>query len=199
LPATAIIPVKLLVEAKTRLALELTADERARLALTLLRNVLDAATAATLVSRTLVVTPDPLVAELARVAGVEVLFQDQPGLNLAVRMGRVAAETETILALLGDLPFLTGTELDSLLCVVAPDGIVLAPDRHGRGTNALAIHRAVPFAPAFGVDSLASHHREAARRGLEMREYRSHGTGFDVDTVEDFHEYQRILRETAAG
>jgi len=199
LPVTAIIPVKRLTEAKTRLAADLSADARARLALTLLANVLDAVKQTPRIDRALVVTPDPLVAELARVAGVEALAQDQPGLNLAVRMGRVAARTETVLVLLGDLPFVTGAELGNLLCLAAPGRLVLAPDRHGRGTNALAVHRSAPFAPAFGLDSLAAHHREAARVGLEAREYRSNGTGFDVDTVDDLHEYQRILRTADAG
>ena len=196
--ATAIIPVKRLTEAKTRLAADLSADARARLALTLLGNVLDAVRRTPQISGTLVVTPDPLVAELARVAGAEALAQDQQGLNLAVRMGRAAARTATVLVLLGDLPFVNGEELGDLLCLAAPGRLVLAPDRHGRGTNALAVQRNAPFAPAFGLDSLAAHRREAARVGLEVREYRSNGTGFDVDTVEDFHAYQHSLRGLGA-
>jgi 2-phospho-L-lactate guanylyltransferase len=76
---------------------------------------------------------------------------------------------------------------------------VLAPDRHRRGTNVLAIQHDVPFEPAFGVNSLALHRREAQRLGLIVREYRSRGTGFDVDTVEDLREYQRSQQAMTEG
>lgn len=190
---TAVIPVKQLGEAKTRLTAELPAAERARLALELLDNVLSAVGGASGVTRTLVVTPDADVAALARLRGAEVVHQAQPGLNLAIRLGHAAVHDpeDIVLAILGDLPFLTSADLDRLLRLVEPGVVVLAPDRHRRGTNALAVQRDEPFEPAFGENSLRLHRREAGRLGLAVREYRSRGTGFDVDTADDLQEYVR--------
>lgn len=198
---TAVIPVKQLGEAKTRLMSELPAVERARLALALLANVLDAVGGAPAITRTLVVTPDVDVARLARGRGAEVVHQEQPGLNLAIQLGHAAVDDpeDIVLALLGDLPFLTSADLDQLLQLVEPGVVVLAPDRHRRGTNALAVQRDEPFEPAFGENSLALHRREAARLGLAVREYRSRGTGFDVDTAEDLQEYVRARSGVAEG
>lgn len=190
---TAVIPVKQLGEAKTRLTGALPAEERAELALALLANVLTAVQGAVGVTRMLVVTPDADVARLARGRGAEVVHQEQPGLNLAIQLGHAAVNDpeDVVLALLGDLPFLTSGDLDQLLRLVEPGVLVLAPDRHRRGTNALAVQRDEPFEPAFGENSLALHRREAARLGLAVREYRARGTGFDVDTAADLQEYVR--------
>jgi 2-phospho-L-lactate guanylyltransferase len=67
---------------------------------------------------------------------------------------------------------------------------VLAPDRHGTGTNALLL-RCDPAAdgPAFrfhfGPDSYARHVDEAHRLGLDVVTAITAGTALDLDTPED--------------
>ena len=76
----AIVPVKGLDGAKTRLAPALAPDERARLVVDMLDRVLAACEASTAITRTLLVTPEP---ELAR-NGVEVLRRT-PGQAILTR------------------------------------------------------------------------------------------------------------------
>ena len=93
----------------------------------------------------------------------------------------------SVAVVLGDLPLLTAADVAALVALAGGDApvVVLAPDRHERGTNALLLRPpdAIPF--AFGPDSLARHRAAAAARGLPVRLYRAPGTALDLDTPED--------------
>jgi 2-phospho-L-lactate guanylyltransferase len=62
--------------------------------------------------------------------------------------------------------------------------VVVVPDRHGRGTNALMIEPPHVIEPAFGADSLRSHRERAALVGAAYREVDS-PLSLDIDTPED--------------
>jgi len=66
--------------------------------------------------------------------------------------------------------------------------VVVAPCRHGTGTNALVIHPIglIPF--AFGPDSFAAHCAAARAAGVEPVIYRSATIALDLDTPEDLEE-----------
>src|SRR5258706_8222014 len=88
----AIVPVKRLSEAKSRLAAVLTDELRQRLVRMMLEDVLGALSATVPNSCTLVVTPDPEIEGLARGHRVEVLREREVrGLNGAVATGLVRA------------------------------------------------------------------------------------------------------------
>ena len=198
LRVVATVPVQALAGAKSRLAAVLAPDERAALTLRLLGGVLNALAAPGITAR-LVVSPDPAVLVAARAAGASALKQtagrrDGPngldGLNAALGEAREWAErrgAEALLVVLGDLPLLSRADVAALLALAgdAPAAVVLAPDRHERGTNALLLRPpgAIPF--AFGPGSLARHLEAAAARELPARLYRSPGTALDVDTPDD--------------
>src|SRR3546814_18344636 len=59
---------------------------------------------------------------------------------------------------------------------------LLAPDRHGSGTNAIALMAAAPFEFAFGENSLALHRTTSGRRAAIVRRL---GLSLDVDTPDD--------------
>lgn len=187
----AVVPVQRLDLAKSRLASRLTPDERRDLVITLLARVLDALHSASLVDALLVVTPDQEIAIRAQSSGIEALRQpmSEPGLNPAVRLAQPEAIRRgavSLLVVLGDLPLLTGEEVDALIRLASEQaGIVVAPDRHGRGTNALLLRPPDAIEPRFGVDSLRSHREAAERLGIAVREHRSPGFAFDVDTAGD--------------
>ena len=197
----AAVPVQALAGAKSRLAAVLAPDERAALTLRLLGGVLDALAAPGVAAR-LVVSPDPAVLAAARAAGqgdASTVLQTAgqrdgldrlDSLNAALGQAREWADgrgAEALLVVLGDLPLLTRADVAGILARAgdAPEMVVLAPDRHERGTNALLLRPpgAVPF--AFGPGSLARHLEAAAARGLPARLYRSPGTALDVDTPDD--------------
>ncbi len=203
----AVVPVRALRGGKTRLAGELTAEAREALTRQMLRSVVGAARDSGSVDAVVVVSPDPAVLAFARSfgPGVVALPQDplpfgaaglEAGLNGAVVQGRDWAAGHAAAALLmlfGDLPLLTADDVRNLVRRDAP--VVLAPDRHGIGTNALLLRlgalngNGAPFGPfrfAFGAGSYARHVDEAHRLGLEVATTVMPGTAFDLDTPADW-------------
>ncbi len=200
---TAIVPVKALRDAKSRLAVELAPSDRQRLVLAMLDDVLETLAACHGVARTLVVTLDEAVAALARARHADVLWEVGPAsLNGALRQAIadvVAANGRSVLIVPGDLPLLTSKDIGAVLL---SDGeraqqggrIVIAPSRDARGTNALLIEPPQALQPAFGVDSFAAHQQAARLAGLSPHIVRSAGLAFDIDTPDDLRELRQVKR-----
>src|SRR5262245_3109913 len=91
------------------------------------------------------------------------------GLNTAAALGRDYAATRgaaRVLVLACDLPCLNGEALAMMAAAAASEHyVVIAPDRHGTGTNALLVSARAPFDFQFGEASCAKHRAAAAGRG----------------------------------
>jgi 2-phospho-L-lactate guanylyltransferase len=151
---TAVIPVKRLGSAKTRL----TSDQdprRPELALAFARDVISACHDSAYVASVIVVTDDPDVAALS----LEAVICPEPsggGLNRAIEAG--AALTEgPVVALAGDLPCLTPAALDYLLDIAGEHGHSVLSDTQGSGTAMLFSLDARNLRPKFGIRSRAAH------------------------------------------
>jgi 2-phospho-L-lactate guanylyltransferase len=189
----AVVPVKSLEAAKSRLRPTLSGRERAGLAARLLGGVLRALNDSDVAAAVAVVSPDPRVLRLAASVGAVGLRQHTGDLNAALDLARawaVADGADTLLVLLGDLPLLQAADVRAMAEIAADPirgapVVVLAPDRHGLGTNALLQRPPgiVPF--QFGHDSFPRHFRAAAANSAEIMIYRSPGTAFDLDTPGD--------------
>jgi 2-phospho-L-lactate guanylyltransferase len=183
----AIVPVKGLGLAKSRLGGILTAEERSLLVLDMLAHVLAALRQSGAVDETAVVSPSP--AELPLPAGVRALKQRKPGLNVALEQGRrwaVSRGADAVLVAFADLPALTANDISRIVELGEPAGtVVLAPDRHGTGTNLMLAHPASIARFAFGPGSYAAHTEHALTAGARVEVYRSHGAGLDIDTLDD--------------
>jgi 2-phospho-L-lactate guanylyltransferase len=187
----AVVPIKHLEDAKSRLAGRLAPPERRCLVLTLLRHVLNTLQDSRLVHEIIVVTPDSAVLRETELLGATGIFQTDAGLNAAIRLGRDYAleqKARTMLVLLPDLPLLTVTDIDALVGTSSEGIVVLAPDRHNSGTNAMVLQPPGAIDPAFGVNSLCHHRSRAQEKGLLLREHHSMGTGLDLDTETDLVE-----------
>lgn len=181
-----VVPHRGLAAAKTRLAGVLSPDERVALAGRLLRRVLEAIRLAGL-GPAVVITPDAALSELVEAAGGRVMVQRGMGLNEGLEEARSAlvAEGATRMAVLhGDLPDLTPDDIRALVEAL-PEGVAIAPDAAGRGTNGLVLQPigAIPF--RFGRDSHAAHRRAVEERGLALATVARPGLAFDLDTPED--------------
>ncbi|GIX30724.1 MAG: 2-phospho-L-lactate guanylyltransferase [Porticoccaceae bacterium] len=182
-----LIPRKALGEAKSRLAAHLGDEPRRRLVEALLAGVLDAARRCPAVAEIWVLSPTrpPLP------GGVRWLPDRGRDLNdaLARALGRLVPDSPLPLAVVaGDLPLLAPADLAALAAGVAAGAVVLAPDRRGEGTNALALPAGVSMRPCFGPGSLWLHRAEAARQGRGVRLLRRPGLAFDLDRVQDLAE-----------
>jgi 2-phospho-L-lactate guanylyltransferase len=187
----AIIPVRSLERAKSRLGAVLDPEERRDLVLRLLARTIRAVLEAPSLGVAVVVSPDPAVLETAASAGARPLAQRGSGLNGSLdeaRTAALAAGARCLLVLPADLPTIEPSDLEALVAAAEslPPGprVVLVPDRHGRGTNALLLEppTVIPF--AFGGDSRAAHSALAAAAGAAYAELDGR-LSLDLDTPDD--------------
>jgi 2-phospho-L-lactate guanylyltransferase len=128
---------------KTRL--DASARARRELSLAMLADVL---AAATVVGRTLVVTPDPEGIDLR---GAEIVADPGGGQGAAVQAALVGLEGN-VLVVNADLPCVTPTDLRALLDAIPPDGLALVEALDGT-TNAVGLSSPDLFEPLYGQDS----------------------------------------------
>ena len=203
--ATAIVPVKRFRAAKQRLVEVVGPPGRAALTKAMLADVLTAITAAELVERVVVVTGEGRAEKVALELGpgaripVEVLRDpEDEGHSRAATLGIVRAKAlgaEAVALLPGDCPLLDPPELDAALGRLGPDSVVVVPDRHGSGTNALLMRPCDAVAPAFGPGSRERHVERARRRDLAVAVDEVPSLGLDLDTPDDL----AVLAETLAA
>lgn len=195
-----VIPVRTFEGAKSRLGAVLDAEERRDLVERLLRRTVAAALATPGVVDVLVVSPDPEVLAVARAAGARSLDQRSRGLNPALQEARAAIDTGRLLVLPADLPAVTAHDLAAILeagDAAGSPSVVLAPDRHGRGTNALLLVPPDVIDPAFGGDSRAAHAWLASSADAAYVEVPGL-LALDIDTPDDLL-LAESLREESPG
>jgi 2-phospho-L-lactate guanylyltransferase len=186
----AVVPVGTLDGAKSRLGETLDAEERRDLATRLLSQTLEAALATPGIDEVLVVTPDDEVRQLAARAGARPIRQRSQGLNAGLRQARdevLAAGADALLVVPIDLPLISPEALQKVLAPLddpARPLVVLVPDRHGRGTNALLVAPPDAIEFGFGGDSRRAHAACAADAGARFVELDG-PLSLDVDTPAD--------------
>lgn len=195
--ATAVLPIKRLDAAKQRLAAGIDGERRRALVAAMAGDVLEAIGQARSIERTIVVSGDPIVQELASEAGAEVVPDPaDAGHSEAALAGIARAETEgaeCVVLLPGDCPLLDPRELDRLLTAVPGSYVGIVPDRHGTGTNALALCPPSAIAPAFGEGSCARHVAAARGAGIPFGVEELPSLGLDLDTPADVIALTRAL------
>jgi 2-phospho-L-lactate guanylyltransferase len=186
----AIVPVKPLRRGKSRLAGTLTEDERAELNRLLLEHTLNTLTDLKEVEQVLVVSRDPSALALAREHGARTVQEDgAPQLNTALKRATVVAQvysSQGILILPADLPLLTPEDVLTLIERGSnPPVVVIAPDRHEKGTNALLISPSGLIEYDFGENSFKRHCERARKSGARLEIVDLPSLGLDLDLPED--------------
>ncbi len=181
-----VVPVKVLAQAKSRLAGFADADRRA-LVLAMAADTVDAALACDLVGAVVVVTDDQAVAEQVRSLGAEVIGDSRNAdLNAALVAGAEHAAARWpghgLAALLADVPALSPRELAAALHACAFETQAFVADAAGSGTTLYAARPGSSFCPRFGPGSRARHDRAGA---AELDLPGIAGLRQDVDTLAD--------------
>jgi 2-phospho-L-lactate guanylyltransferase len=194
-PSTyAIIPVKRLRRSKSRLARALQADVRAALTKSILSRTLDLLAQADRIAKTIVVSSDMTVLNLARSKNAIGLAETEAGLNEAIQQAAtwsMSRRAGSILIIPSDLPLITLDDINGLLdLAIEPRGVVIAPDRRNEGTNALLVQPPDAIEFAFGASSFQVHSTQAQERGLTLHVFKSETIGLDLDVPEDLERYQ---------
>ncbi|HEX4718138.1 MAG TPA: 2-phospho-L-lactate guanylyltransferase [Thermoleophilaceae bacterium] len=193
----AILPVKSFADAKQRLASLLGSGSRHALAQAMFHDVLASLRRVEGVERIVVVASEPSVEFAADEQMVLIEDELRDGQSQAALVGirwAVASGFERVLLVPADTPLLSAPEVDALLAN-APEAVVIVPDRHGTGTNALLLRPPTAIGPSFGPDSLQRHVASAEAAGVTHRVEQVQSLIFDVDTADDL----AVVAETIEG
>jgi 2-phospho-L-lactate/phosphoenolpyruvate guanylyltransferase len=186
----ATVPVKDLDKAKSRLAGCLNTDERKKLLLAMLTDVLKAASA----MPTVVICPEDISAHLQ---GFEnVLFLLQRGgrdLNSAVVQANsyaVEMGAEATFFVPADMPLIRAGEIEKVLALGRDTPVVITQARDG-GTGILFRHPPDVMESRFTGDSFTDHQREAQKKGIKMQVHKSFPLSLDIDTIDDLQIFMK--------
>ncbi|MFZ2487416.1 MAG: 2-phospho-L-lactate guanylyltransferase [Anaerolineae bacterium] len=210
-----LVPVKQLAEAKSRLAAVLPESERQTVTLRMLHSVLQVVQTAQqrIDAVGMVVSPDPIILNLAASYGLTPLA-DAPLsagmteaaspdalLNAALEQATAYAQSlgaSAVLILPADLPLLTLADVTRLWRtsqqLYSARAMVIAPDNHEQGTNALLVRPPGVLRYEFGPGSLARHCRQARDLGMAWHVDRSPRLGLDVDLPADLAHWLALER-----
>jgi 2-phospho-L-lactate/phosphoenolpyruvate guanylyltransferase len=189
----ALIPVKSLTTAKSRLASSFTQHQRERLVLDMFHHVLCVLLDSELFEKVSVVSSDKQVLEKAYLWGAQAVVEEYHGHNQALHAAALKEMSEgvtTLLTISADLPLLTTQEIRCFFEQSLQHDVVLAPSRDGTGTNAILVHPPLAVPYVFGPGSLQSYLEAARQRHLSYSIYHSIGLALDIDTIDDLDEAQ---------
>lgn len=208
----ALIPVKRLALAKSRLAAYFARSQRETLVLDMLQHVVCTLCESDSFEQVYVVSADAQVLELAQHWGAEALRERRSGHNPALQdaaqviLERAAWRFKTyarqalpdersrfvpqgfgLLTISADLPLLSQEDVQELLTCGERSQVVLAAATDGAGTNALLLRPPLLLPYLFGPGSLPAYIQAASQRGVSYMLLHRAGLAFDIDTREDVY------------
>jgi 2-phospho-L-lactate guanylyltransferase len=199
----AVLPIKSFVEAKQRLAHELSPGPRKALAEAMFSDVLTGLRRCQAVDEIVVVSSDHGAQQIAGGHGALVLEDETPGHSEAAMVAirdALEAGVARVLLVPGDCPLLDPKELELLLSRPESQRMaVIVPDRHGTGTNALLLSPPDILAPSFGPDSCARHTAAAEAQGVPHAVVEVPMLSLDIDTAEDLEALHVRLGQLHGG
>jgi 2-phospho-L-lactate guanylyltransferase len=200
----ALIPVKALSSAKSRLASYLSQNQREALVLDMLHHLLRVLLDSELFEQVSVVSADLRVLEHAHLWGAQPLMEEQQGHNPALLAAALRVQTvgapladalsEALLTISADLPLVTIHEIRCFLEQSVQHEVVLAPAKDGTGTNAILARPPLIVPYVFGPNSLHRYVEAASQKHLSHKIYYSTGLALDIDTIDDLRELETLNR-----
>ena len=191
--AQALVPLKDLVQAKSRLAGLLRPSERRALTQAMVEDVLTVLSGHPDIERVTLVSDDPCADLLAGKYRIDWQAERSlgcRGLNSVVQCASerlLDSGDGPLLVLHGDLPLLSAADISAVLdsYQALGGGLVIGCDLPGTGTNLLAFDAASAPQFCFGIDSCARHLASAHSAGVPVTILQRTGIGLDVDAPRD--------------
>jgi 2-phospho-L-lactate guanylyltransferase len=196
----AIVPVKPLRSGKTRLASVLTQEQRTDLNRRLLAHTVDILKAIPEIEHVLVVSRDPAALSLAREHGARTEKESgAPHLNVALARATAIARgyaPHGILIVPADLPLINPDDVRTMLKLAdKPPVVVIAPDHHRNGTNALLVCPVGLIEYEFGPGSFQRHCESAVQAAARLEVCDLPSLALDMDLPEDLERVRQVLAE----
>jgi 2-phospho-L-lactate guanylyltransferase len=185
MPLVAVVPVKALSHAKSRLAPLLSASQRSDLTVALLDRTLTALRGSGVIARVALATPEKGLAARWRVESVN----DGDDLNDSLAAGArwaIECRASRLLIVPADLPLIQAEDVRHLVEMPHSNPSILIARTQDGGTGALLLTPPAIMAPSFGPSSFQRHLTAADRRGTPVVAVPIEAFRFDLDTVRDF-------------
>ena len=183
----ALIPVKSLHHAKSRLASKIVPEVRTKLVFLMLEHLIDVVSNSGVIEKIFVISGDETVLRFAKKKHANTVYVPLKNLNSDLRNALIQKELDksgAILTISADLPFVTVSDIRSLIMLGHTNKVVLAPSKEGTGTNAILCKPlAIPF--LFGKNSFLKFKHETIKKNLRTAIYNSPTIAFDLDTPAD--------------
>ena len=202
----ALLPVKDLVQAKTRLSGVLAPHERRHLAQAMVEDVLSVLCEVRGLQGIQLLSDDPAAGLLAHKYQVELMEESAlgcSGLNPVIEAGvglLAAREIDRVMVVHCDVPLVQVGDLEEFLSELNAPGVdlLLCPDLEGTGTNLMGFEVSHPPEFHYGPGSCQAHLASAQTLGQRARLWQNARIGLDVDTPADllhlFHQLQTGAR-----
>jgi 2-phospho-L-lactate guanylyltransferase len=199
----AVLPVKNLQNVKTRLASALSPSERVELFRVMLHDVLSALVKVREIERTVVVTRDPEVRQIATKFNALILEEtSNDGHTTAV--GRAAQwvtsrGVDGLLQVPADIPGVTPQELANVLAVhyAKPSrAFTISPSHDYGGSNCVVCTPPDVIKLSFGDDSFRGHMRAARSAGVDCSIVEHPGIALDIDNPQDLVKFLALSSST---
>ena len=190
-----LVPVKSMGNAKQRLAEALDQPHRTQLAEAMLRDVLTAASRVAHRVDIFLVTGDVSASALAEEFAFGVIEdlrnESETSAIEKATAWCVSHGYDTTVVIPGDIPLVTGTELNFVLDAARREGALIAPAYDGRGSNCVVRRPANLIPLRFGNDSFLPHCEAVRQTGKPLVILEFPGIGLDIDQP---HELDLLLQ-----
>ncbi len=195
----AIVPVKPLKQAKSRLADLLSAEQREALATALLLRTVGLLLPLPQIQGVLVISRDSQALAMVRELGAQTVQESgAPELNNALLRATQALRlwgAEAALIVPADIPLLAAEDVAQVVELGRFfNSVVLVPDHNEQGTNLLLVRPPGIIPYAFGENSFQRHRGYAHEAGATVLIHRSERAGLDLDTAADLLRYMELAK-----
>jgi 2-phospho-L-lactate guanylyltransferase len=188
----AVVPIKRFEKAKSRLSSLLDEDQRVELSRFLLQDTLNTLSLCRDLTKTIVVSSDPLVKEITQNLGLECLFQlEDKGVNNAIRYADkfLSAKGNWVSIIIPcDLPLLLPKDIDGVCQAIPKEGpcVIVCPSYKFDGTNLLTRKPFNIFSETrYDNDSFHGHLEASMQAGANTKVLLSTRLMIDLDTPAD--------------
>lgn len=190
----AVIPVKNLHSAKSRLSPFLTLQQRRNLALILLNATIKTVKFSRFISDIIVVSSDDTIKNFSFENSLKFIKDADNGVNNAVILADrycIENEIDANIVIPNDLPFLSFKSIDQI-CVISEKYskcIIICPSKRFDGTNILLRKPPGVIKTFYDNDSYANHLKEAKKLNIPIESLDHDNLRFDIDTKQDLIEF----------
>ena len=192
----AVVPLKNLKLAKSRLSNILAEGERQELVLAMFDDVLVSLRESPFIEKIFLVADKYFnpIADVQMITEIKNRGYDEAIIE-ALKDSRVN-QAQAMLILPADLPLVSRYELDTLIRDQEDGSIRIAGARDQDGTNALVMKPPSLLATSFGVGSFERHKKFAKALSVKIEEVNLPGLSFDVDTEKDLIDFVQTKSDT---